>query len=81
MSIGIVLAMAYFVGGIIALGIFDLITKRIRRKLIPASYDAQTQLVNSGTVASQKTALVLLIFAMWIFWPLVIANAWRIDNG
>lgn len=67
----------YFTVGFVALLIFDLITGRIRRKLKPASVEAQDKLVKSGNVVGTKTAIIITILALWVFWPFAIYAAIR----
>jgi len=65
----------YLCLGVIVLGILDLATKRIRTRLFSASQDTRDKLITSGSFVSTKEATVLIIGAMWLFWPLAIYSA------
>lgn len=65
----------YLLIGTIALGLLDLITKRIRTRLREASYDSQANLERAGAVVGSRTALVLTVGALWLFWPAAIIGA------
>src|SRR3972149_4860114 len=61
----------YLLLGLIALGIFDRTTKRIRNKLATAATETQSRLIASGTFVGNRMATILFIGAMWLFWPAV----------
>lgn len=61
----------YLAIGIIALGIFELITKRISSKFTHSTFDTMDSLANSGTIVSSKMAQVILAIAIIIFYPAV----------
>lgn len=65
----------YLLLGLIALGIFDIATKRIRNKLTSAAAETQNQLITSGNFVGSRTATILLIGAMWLLWPAVFVGA------
>ena len=65
----------YFSLGLMMLAILDIFTGRIRRKLLPASYDTQNKLINSGNYIGKSGAVAITIFALIIFWPLAIYGA------
>jgi len=67
----------YFGLGIIAIGILDLCTGRVRKRLREASYETQSKLAVSGSFIGVKTALFLTIVALWLFWPIAIYGAVR----
>ena len=66
---------AYLVLGIIALGLLDLFTGRIRKNIKDASYKSQAKLVARGSYVGRKTAVVLTLIALWIFYPVAIYGA------
>lgn len=70
MSTIIIVLAIYLAVGIIALIMFDLVTKRLRRRLRDAAYDAQLKL-EVGT----KASIILTVLALWIFWPAPICGA------
>lgn len=61
----------YLVIGVIALCVFDCITKRLRRKLTIATAETQNSMAASGTPVGNRTAAVLLVGAIWLFWPVM----------
>jgi len=65
----------YLLTGIVALGLLDLFTGRIRRKLKSASYQAQAKLAASGSLVGIKMAMILTLIALWIFWVVAIYGA------
>ena len=65
----------YFAVGVVAIGLLDLITKRIRSRLFSSSQEAKDRMTISGTAVGTKEAIVLTIGALWLFWPLVICSA------
>jgi len=65
----------YFAIGLIALGLLDLITGRVRKRLREASYDTQDKLLGTGQVVGEKTALLLTIGALLLFWWLAVYSA------
>jgi len=73
----IIAIMVYLIVGLLALAILDLTTKRIRSKLRDASYETQTVVANTntGTYLGNKLAIVVILTALWIFWPAVIWGA------
>ncbi len=79
-----VILISYFTLGLVAIVVLDLLTKRVRRRLTTASYDTRDKLVLSGSYVGVKTALVITIGALWLFWPVAIYAAIRgkgEDNG
>jgi len=73
-NIGIGIA-GYLVLGLIAVGILELTTKRISTNIKDAKYDTQDILAKAGSVVETKTALVLTLLALWVFWPVAIYGA------
>ena len=71
----------YLLSGIVVLGLFDLFTGRIRRKLKTASYQAQEKLAASGSFVGVKTAMALTLIALWIFYTVAIYVAIRKSKG
>lgn len=65
----------YFIIGIVALGLLDLTTGRIRRQLKEASIETQTRLVHTGQFVGTRTAVLLTLGALWLFWWLAIYSA------
>ena len=65
----------YLLLGIVALGLLDLFTGRIRGKLKSASCQAQAKLAASGSYVGTKTAVFLTLMVLWIFWVFAIYGA------
>lgn len=65
----------YFALGVVALGLLDLITKRIRNRLSSASHESRNRLLESGSPVGTSEATILTIITLWLFWPLVIYAA------
>jgi len=72
---------AYLVLGIIALGLLDLFTGRVRNRLKEASYEAQDKLAKSGSFVGVRTAMVLTLLALWLFWVVAIYGALKGAKG
>lgn len=67
----------YFAIGVVALALLDLITGRVRKRLREASFETQDRLIKSGQPTGTKTALLLTIGALLLFWWLAIYSAIR----
>ena len=67
----------YLIIGVIALVSLDLFTGRVRKRLKAASYDTQKKMMVSGSYVGPRTALVIIVLALWIFWPFAIYGAIR----
>ena len=65
----------YLLTGLVALGLLDVFTGRIRKKLKSASYQTQAKLAASGSLVGRKTAMILILIALWIFWVVAIYGA------
>lgn len=71
---------AYLVIGIFVLVVFDILTKRIRKRILDAAADTQIKVASANPfmgrgmemLIGRKTALVLTVLAMWAFWPAVL---------
>lgn len=73
-TLAVVIA-TYFGCGIIALLGFDLHTQRIRKKWRESSIQIQEKFAASGTLVGSKAVNVVLILALWSFWPFVLIGA------
>ena len=65
----------YFIGGLLALLVLDLLTKRIRTKLGAAAEDARYQMLATGSFISSRAAFTLTCGALWLLWPIAIWGA------
>lgn len=67
----------YLLTGLVALGLLEIFTGRIRKKLKSASYQTQAKLAASGSLVGTKAAMILTVIALWIFWVVAIYGAIR----
>ena len=67
----------YFLIGVIALGILELATHRITDKIRKGGVVTETQsrLIESGNFVNTKTAILLIIVSLLIFWPVAVYGA------
>jgi len=65
----------YFLIGAVVLGIFDFATKRVRDNLRGASYDSQSVMTKAGVPLSARSAMIVTVVVMLIFWPAPIYRA------
>ncbi len=70
MTILLLVGGVYLGIGLIAVGLLDLFTGRVRGRIKLAAYD--TQAVTGG---NRKVAVVVTIGALWLFWPFAIYAA------
>ena len=71
----------YFATGIVALGLLDLLTRRIRTRLSSATMGAKDKLAISGSFVGNKEATILTIGALWLLWPVAIFSAVKGDKN
>jgi len=67
--------LAYFVGGLVILFIFDLLTKRIRNNMQMAGTQAQIRMAEANNPISPRIGLIMMLVLIWLFWPLVLIGA------
>ncbi len=72
MTILLIVIVIYLCTGLIALGLLDLATHRIRTKLWSASAETQETLWYSGNLVGRRTALIITVIALWICWPVAL---------
>ena len=65
----------YLLLGIVVLGLFDWLTGRVRKRLREASSETQERLNATGNITGAKTAALLTVLALWMFWPVAIYGA------
>ena len=73
-TIGAIL-LAYFLGGLLVLIVFDFITKRIRSNISSAGLQAQTRMAEANNLIGRKSGLVLMLALTWLTWPTVLIGA------
>jgi len=66
---------SYFCGGLAVLCLFDIITKRIRRKLGAAAFSTQLKMIEANLYLGQRTGTAVFLIIMWLFWPAVLIGA------
>jgi len=72
----LVIATLYLVIGLFALLLFNYATGgRLQKNLNKAREDTQSQLASSGNYVGHKSSMLLLLGAMWLFWPFVFIGA------
>lgn len=74
-TVALIVLGIYLTLGVLALLVLDLVTHRVRQRLTDASYDTQSKLAQTGQYVSSRTALIIIIVALWIFWPAAIYSA------
>ena len=65
----------YYALGIVSLVIMFVRTGGFKNRIRKGSYETQDRLAAAGTVAGSKTALVFVMMALWLFWPVAIFGA------
>lgn len=75
MSIALITVIIYLVAGILVLVLFDLVTKRIRSKILIATAETQSRMAEAGSPVGSRSARILFLLLMWLFWPAVILGA------
>lgn len=73
-TVSIVL-LSYFVGGLLILTLFDIITKRIRCKLQASAVETQLKMISANVYLGRKTGMITFLIMMWLFWPAVLVGA------
>jgi hypothetical protein len=85
MSIALWIVTIYLLVGLLFLIIFDVATKRIRNRLDDATFEVKNKLAMSGSYVGTRIATTVLLFAIWLMWPVVIVGALTTgkeqDNG
>ena len=77
MSTGVLVVIGYFLCGALALGLFDIVTGRLRKNWNGAVVETMTRMSEAGAGLSAKACSVLFALVMWIFWPVVLYGAAR----
>jgi hypothetical protein len=65
----------YLCTGLVALGILELLTRRISRRLWPKAGEVQVILANTGNVVGNRIAFIITALVLWAFWPGAIGAA------
>ena len=80
MSTTMAILLAYFIGGLVILFIFDLLTKRIRNNMAMAGTQAQIEMAQANNPIGQRAGMILMLVLTWLFWPAVLIGA-ATDKG
>ena len=75
MSTPALVLIGYLLCGIVALGLFDIVTGRLRRNWNDAIVKTMGQMSEAGIGLSVRACSVLFIVVMWLFWPAVLVGA------
>ncbi len=75
MNIIFMIIAGYIGVGVVALVLLEAITHRITKKLDTAALDTVDKLSASGNIVTVKSANVLLLVAIFAFWPAMIYGA------
>lgn len=65
----------YLLIGLVVVIVFELITGRIRQKLVGATYDTQQNLQQSGLFVGMSAGKIVILLSIWAFWPILIVGA------
>lgn len=65
----------YLMAGIAALLLFDVLTHRIRERLVHTVGEARGVMVPSGVFLGQRTGTIVVILILVVFWPGVLCSA------
>jgi hypothetical protein len=75
MNIVLTVIVGYIGLGVVSLVLLEAITHRITKKLDNAALDTVDKLSASGNIVTVKSAKVLLLMAIFAFWPATIYGA------
>jgi len=76
MNSALIALVSYFSAGLIAILLLERLTGRVRGRLRDASYDTRDKLIYAGSIViGTRTAIVVTLLALWIFWPFAIYGA------
>ena len=76
MSTAIIILLAYFLGGLVILLVFDLATKgRIRDNMPMAGTQAQIRMAEANNPIGPRAGMILMLTLTWLFWPMVLLGA------
>ena len=76
MSLASIVLLIYFIGGLLALLVFDLITKgRIRSNMPMAGTQAQIRMAEANNPIGPKAGMAMMLVITWLFWPMVLIGA------
>ena len=75
MGVVLVILVGYFSAGLLALCVLDALTGRVRNRLRSASVEVQDGLATTGSFVGRRSSVVLLLVALWLFWPAAIYGA------
>jgi len=72
-TVAVFIALALYFGvGVLALVGLNAFTKKLWSRAKESIADVQIKMSTSGEPVGHKTAAVLLIVALWLFWPVAV---------
>lgn len=77
MSTGVLVLLGYFACGLVALGLFDIATGRLRSNWDKSIIETMTRLSAVGVPLSDRGCVILFAAVLWLFWPMVLYGALR----
>lgn len=79
MNVLLTVIVVYFLIGLLSLAILEIATHRVSKRLKSASVEAQVKLSDNGSYVGSKTALMMTLLALILFYPFAIYAAirWR----
>ena len=78
MSLASIILLIYFIGGLLALLVFDLITHRIRNRFRDKAAEAQLVMAQTGNFyIGKRVMLAMFAIITYLFWPFVVLGALR----
>lgn len=78
-TIGVAL-LSYLASGLLVLGVFDIITGRVRKNIRSAGLKAQLRMAEANNPIGVKVGMVLMLVLTWLFWSIVLIGA-ATDKG
>lgn len=71
----------YFVLGLAAIILLELLTGKVRRNFADAQDDARQKLLASGNYMGNRTSWLVMAGALWLFWPAALYGVIRSSGG
>jgi len=70
-----IVLLSYFGGGLLALLVFDLLTKRLRTRLRSSALETQIKMSEANVFLGVKTGIATFLIVTILFWPAVFIGA------
>jgi predicted MFS family arabinose efflux permease len=65
----------YFLVGLVAVGVLDTLTGRVRNRLRDSAADTQLIMLKAMTPLGTRTSRIVTLIALWVWWPFAIGSA------